>query len=61
MGVSSCPLPPAFFCSITQSPIIYREEDELMSGAVMKAMIQPGEGGDTPSNGSLVCTTLDDA
>ena len=61
MRVSICPFPPAFVDSITQSPFIYREEDELMSGAVMKAMIQPGEGGDTPSNGSLVCTTLYDA
>lgn len=35
--------------------MLYREEDELISGGVMKAVIQPGdEGGETPRKGDLV-------
>lgn len=39
----------------TLLPMLYREEDELISGGVMKAVIQPGaEGGETPRKGDLV-------
>lgn len=44
-----------FLFVLIRTPILYREEDELISGGVMTALIHPGdEGGKKPQKGDLV-------